>query len=78
MWIILGRSECKYCDLAKGLLTSMGLPFTEYKVDTPEDRWLARLLMKAGYKTVPQIYNQDGVHVGGFTELKELFTEGPL
>ncbi len=78
MWIILGRSECKYCNYAKNLLAEKGFPYTEYKVDMPEDRWLARLLMKAGYKTVPQIYNQDGVHIGGYTELAELFKEGPL
>lgn len=76
MWVIIGRSQCNFCDTAKAVLQSQSKPFTTYSVDTQSSKWLLTLLVKAGYTTVPQIFDPDGVHVGGYTELVKYLEEG--
>jgi glutaredoxin len=45
--------------------------FTAYSLDDPSSRWLLTLVKKAGMKKVPQIWDNNGDYVGGYTELKE-------
>ena len=71
MYVVISRSQCNFCDTAKALLSSRGLPYKEFKVDDPAHRWLLTLIRQAGYTTVPQIFSQAGSHIGGYTELKE-------
>lgn len=76
MYTILGRPNCKWCDKAKDLLFSKG---EEYRyVDVTSDVWVVSLMVKAGYTTVPLIFNKGSKPIGGYTELEELFKEGPL
>lgn len=42
-----------------------------YSVDTVSSRWLLTLMRQAGMNTVPQIWDNEGHHVGGYSELKE-------
>ena len=72
MWIVLGRTQCNFCDEAKVLLKGRGYTYTSYSLDSPSSRWLLTLIKEAGMTTVPQIFNPQGDHVGGYTELKEL------
>ncbi len=72
MWIVLGRTQCNFCDAAKELLKGRGYTYTSYSLDSPSSRWLLTLIKEAGMTTVPQIFNPQGDHVGGYTELKEL------
>jgi glutaredoxin len=72
MWIVLGRTQCNFCDAAKALLKGRGYTYTSYSLDSPSSRWLLTLVKEAGMTTVPQIFNPQGDHVGGYTELKEL------
>jgi glutaredoxin len=72
MWIVLGRTQCNFCDAAKVLLKGRGYTYTSYSLDSPSSRWLLTLIKEAGMTTVPQIFNPQGDHVGGYTELKEL------
>ena len=72
MWIVLGRTQCNFCDAAKALLKGRGYTYTSYSLDSSSSRWLLTLIKNAGMTTVPQIFNPQGDHVGGYTELKEL------
>ena len=42
-----------------------------YSVDTVSSKWLLTLIKQAGMTTVPQIWDNEGRHVGGYNELKE-------
>jgi glutaredoxin len=72
MWIVLGRTQCNFCDSAKELLKGRGYTYTSYSLDSSSSRWLLTLIKSAGMTTVPQIFNPQGDHIGGYTELKEL------
>jgi glutaredoxin len=78
MWTMITRDNCKYCEDAKFLLQEKSQQVTTYNVQTPSSKWLLTLLKKSGVTTVPQVFKPDGSLVGGYTELKELLTEGPL
>ena len=76
MWVVVSRDQCNFCDTAKALLKSQGLPYTEYNVQSPSSKWVLTLIRQAGHTTVPQIFKPDGSHLGGYTELKEYLIEG--
>ena len=70
MYVIITQDNCSFCDKAKNLLKEQGLQFTAYNIGTSRSRWLRPLLLKADLRTVPQIFDSEGTHVGGFTELQ--------
>lgn len=37
-----------------------------------DSKWLLDLFKKSSIKTVPQIWDTEGNHIGGYTELKTL------
>jgi glutaredoxin len=53
------------------LLQKEGIGFMSYSVDTVSSKWLLTLIKQAGMTTVPQIWDNEGRHVGGYNELKE-------
>lgn len=67
---------CPYCDRAKALLRSKGVPYEEIDVegDDAKRAWLVRT---TGQRTVPQIFIGDEP-VGGYTELAALDRRGEL
>jgi len=71
MYVLITRNQCNFCDTAKALLRSQGLPFTVYNVQDPETKWLLTLIKQAGHTTVPQVFGPDGSYIGGYTELKD-------
>jgi glutaredoxin len=76
MYVIISRDQCEFCDKAKALLKANGKQFIEYNVQTVSSRWLVPLLLKAGLKTVPQVFDPSGKHIGGYDKLKAVFEEG--
>lgn len=68
---------CGYCHMAKRLLSSKGVDFTEMDVlDDPDKK--AEMVQRAnGGRTVPQIFIGD-IHVGGSDELHALERAGKL
>jgi len=66
--IIWSKPNCPYCDQAKALLQSKGIPFEEKKIG---DGYTKEELLEAvpTARSVPQIFIDDS-HIGGFTELK--------
>lgn len=78
MYVIITRNQCNFCDDAKAMMKGAGIPYVEYNVQTTSSKWLLDLIRKAGFTTVPQIWNHSGSHVGGYSELKQLLLEGPV
>ena len=78
MYTIITRDNCEYCDKVKALLELDSLPYTVYNLSDVPNKWVLRLLREANIKTVPQVFDYSGSWIGGFTELHELLTEGPL
>ena len=74
-WVVLGRTQCNFCDDAKAMLRGRGFSYTSYNLDSPSSKWLLTLIKDAGMTTVPQIFNPTGEHIGGYTELKELLND---
>jgi glutaredoxin len=71
--IVWSRYNCTFCDQAKALLESKGIPYEERKIG---DGYTREELLEAvpNARTVPQIF-LDEEYVGGFTELKKKLTE---
>ena len=71
MLTVYSKKNCAYCDQAKELLTRRGVEFTEVKID--EDATAKEFILKAGHRSVPQIYNGDTLFVDdGFMGLLNL------
>ena len=68
MWKIYTGDKCNYCKHAKTLLNKQNIPFAEHNINmNKQDKdWL----IDQGYKSVPQIWNHRGEHIGGFDQLK--------
>lgn len=79
MFTVYSKPACTYCEQAKALLEAKGLPYEVVNLDVGQAKvegqnYISRndLLAKVpGARTMPQVLN-DGVVVGGFTELKKL------
>ena len=82
---IYSKEGCGYCDMAKALLTSKHIPFTEQVlgIDFTREQLLANYSLA---KTFPVII-VDGFYIGGYTNLVEhiekngvaqLLVEGPV
>lgn len=68
---------CGYCRAAKRFLEDVkGVTVTEVDL-THDERGRAELARRTGRTTVPQIFVGD-VHVGGYTDLRALESEGRL
>ena len=74
---IYTTNYCGFCLRAKDLLKRKGVDFQEIDV-TGDDAERARLVeASGGLRTVPQIWVGD-THVGGYTDLAKLDSEGRL
>ncbi|HBG49514.1 MAG TPA: glutaredoxin 3 [Cyanobacteria bacterium UBA9971] len=69
---------CPYCKKAKALLRDKGVDFEDIDITANEDEMREKLSgITGGRTTVPQIFI-NGVHVGGYTDLKALNDSGKL
>lgn len=65
---VVGRFDCEWCDKACRLLEDHGIRYF-YHVYDPTKPW-ARLFMKThGFKTVPQIFDENYEMIGGYDQL---------
>jgi glutaredoxin 3 len=67
---------CPYCNRAKSLLDSKGVPYKEINVDEKPDA-REKISQSTGMRTIPIIFIGDEL-VGGYTELKALKDNGQL
>jgi len=75
MYVLITRDQCNFCDYAKALLDGASIPYSTYNINTVSSKWLLYLLKRSSITTVPQIFNDTGEHIGGYTELKEYLTK---
>lgn len=71
MFVIITRNQCNFCDDAKALLKGKGISFVEYNIQSDSSKWILHLLKSSNITTVPQVFNDKGTYVGGYTDLKE-------
>ena len=71
--VVWSQPNCAYCEMAKELLKSKGVPFEERKLG---ETWTKEQLFEAvpGARSVPQIFLNDQ-YIGGFNELKQKLKE---
>ncbi|PTL82570.1 glutaredoxin 3 [Vitiosangium sp. GDMCC 1.1324] len=74
---IYTTTYCGYCVRAKDLLTRKGVKYEELDVTGNDDMREKLVEMSGGQRTVPQIWIGD-THVGGYSDLARLETEGRL
>lgn len=76
-YIVYGKTNCPFCEKAKSFLEKLNVQFDYLILD--KDYTREELLELApDAKTVPQIWQDiEGnlFHIGGYTELKELFSD---
>lgn len=75
MYVIVTRNQCNFCDSAKAALKGAGRGYVEYNVQSPSSKWVLTLLKLTTLTTVPQIFDDAGKHIGGYTELVEHLKE---
>ena len=68
---------CPYCERAKKLLGSRGIPFTEVRVAEEDDAKWDELFQKSGLRTMPQIFADERV-IGGYSDLAALDSKDKL
>lgn len=73
---VYSTDYCPYCNRAKQLLKSRGVPFDEVNVEGDDEK-RAWLVQTTGRRTVPQIFIGEEP-IGGFTDLYELDVSGKL
>ena len=71
MYKIYTQNACAYCVMAKSLMKENDIDFMEINIDFDNEEKL--LLKEQGLKTVPQIYDEVNSHIGGYTELLDIF-----
>jgi len=71
MWKIYSQDGCMYCNLSKILMMERGIEFEE--IDVRSDDEAKSLFKMNGFKTVPQIFTDRDVYIGGYQDLKKIF-----
>ncbi|MEW6583303.1 MAG: glutaredoxin 3 [Actinomycetota bacterium] len=75
--IIYTSDRCSYCDRAKGLLASRGVPFDEVRIERGDHEARVALAERTGRTTLPQIFI-GATAIGGFDDLHALDRAGRL
>lgn len=71
---IYSKNACQYCDMAKNLLKSKGVAYTEVRID--QDDTARNFLISEGHRAVPQIYQNGKLFVqGGYQGLAKMSDE---
>jgi glutaredoxin len=69
-WTIVTQQNCEWCEKAKQLLTKHDQKFTIIPVDDQGGTQMRRFLKSTGLTTLPQVWDDGGYYIGGFTDLK--------
>ncbi len=68
---------CPFCERAKQLLKTRGIPFQEILVPEEDDEAWDALFQRSGMKTMPQIFAGDQL-IGGYSDLAALDQQDQL
>ena len=74
LYKIFTRDLCWYCDKAKELLNSYGLPYSEYNIESHPHARQELLDLVPGAKTVPQVFVGKKL-IGGYDQLRKYAEE---
>lgn len=69
MYTVISRPNCTWCDKAMDLLYETGIDYES--VDLTIDPWVRTLLLKTDLTTVPQVFDHNGILIGGYEELSQ-------
>jgi glutaredoxin len=67
---VYGKPQCPYCDQAKALLESKDVAY-EY-IDITQQPQARQMLVESGFRSVPQIYNDETHIPGGYQGLANM------
>ena len=67
MITVYSKNNCPFCERAKALLESRGVPFTEVNIEN--DAESRQMLLDKGLRSVPQIFHGYELIEGGFNGL---------
>ena len=65
---IYSKAGCIFCDAAMELLKEEKIEYEEVKVLENEEA--QKLFKERKFRTVPQIFDDNGKHIGGFHDLR--------
>lgn len=69
---IYSKAGCIFCDAAMELMDKKQIEYKEMKIDPVNgDLSDLKFMVEQGHKTVPQIYDDYGDHIGGYEDLKK-------
>ena len=71
MYRIVTQNRCVYCIKAKQLMNENDIEYREHSLTGSP--FLKEEMKRMGYKTVPQIWNHRGEHIGGYDDLVKYF-----
>ncbi|OQR87610.1 glutaredoxin-2, mitochondrial-like isoformX2 [Achlya hypogyna] len=76
---VFSATYCPYCVKAKNVLTSVGVPYVVYEVDSlPNgDAIMEELIALTGRSTVPNVFVKSTT-IGGGDDVAQLHSEGKL
>jgi len=76
MLTVYTKPDCVFCVRAKNLLNNRGVEFEEkvLGVDITRDEFVN---IYPWARTMPQIFQEDGTSIGGFSQLEEYFKDLP-
>jgi len=69
MVTVYSKNHCPFCDRAKALLESRGVPYTEVNIEN--DAESRQMLLDKGLRSVPQIFHGYELIEGGFNGLSK-------
>lgn len=74
--MLYSKTGCSYCDKAKALLQSRGVPYEVVELTNNKDL-IIKLVSQTGQNTVPYVFVNDEF-IGGYQNLRELDKAGKL
>ena len=74
--VLYGTRFCPFCTAARRLLSAKGINYQDIALDSNPDL-RAKVMARSSRNTVPQIWIGE-LHVGGYTDLRQLELEGEL
>lgn len=70
---VYSKPNCQFCDMSKQLLESRGVAYES--IDITQDPDARQMLVDAGFRSVPQIYNGTQHIPGGYQGLAGMSAE---
>ena len=71
MYKIYTQDRCGYCTVAKQLMFDKNIDFMEINIQYDEQA--KDFMNEQGFKTVPQIYDDNENHIGGYENLLQIY-----